>query len=327
MHVLITCCGRKAYLIEEFRRSLSAIRPHEQHKISVSEADPLSASRFAADAFWQAPRISHPSYIDFIVELCRREKVDFLLPTKDTELRLLAENIDRLTNTILPLSSAHTLRVCEDKLLFYAYIREKFRTPLTLPADEWSKAQMPLPVVVKENGLGIETSGAIVCESKSKVLAAIKLYKRPIVQSLAVGNEYTVDCLFDQLSKPIAIIPRRRLRLRHNVSDVGLARSDESIESCCIRLGRFLGLVGAANIQLMVTSGQMEPTLIEVNPRISGGLQITLAACPGYFDALVREALRLPNEPLQVKEPMLVMKFDSVISGPLPKDLSDLAFS
>jgi hypothetical protein len=63
-----------------------------------------------------------------------------------------------------------------------------------------------------------------------------------------------------------------------------------------------------------IKDGQGVNHLIEVNPRISGGLQITLAACPDFITAVLRQALGLGSERMDFEPGVLTMKYDAVIS-------------
>jgi carbamoyl-phosphate synthase large subunit len=138
-------------------------------------------------------------------------------------------------------------------------------------------------------------------------------FKEPIIQEKIDGIEYTVDALFDTNSAPIGIIPRIRLKTRENVSDIGMVIKDKKMIRHCERAGRVLEITGVANFQ-WIKDKKGVYYLIEINPRISGGLQITLAACPQFITSLIKLTLGMKNRQLSYTSSVLTMKYDSVIS-------------
>ena len=47
------------------------------------------------DAYYSVPRGDDPNYIDTLLEICRKEKVDVLLPIMSVELNALAANREK----------------------------------------------------------------------------------------------------------------------------------------------------------------------------------------------------------------------------------------
>jgi len=324
LNALITCCGRKIYLIDAIRRVLQEIAPLEDVRVLVTESYPYSPSLFKADKGFVVDRIRHPAYFETICKICRDENVSILLPTKDTELTIFAENLALLHPTKIPIASLSTVATCANKLAFYHFLNEHFRMPTTWAMEEFQPHCLDAPVVVKERGDRQETSGFSLCTDYEQVKAAVRKYDAPIVQQWIEGQEYTVDCLFDACSNPVVVIPRKRLLMREYVSDVGLVvRNDHIIEQTTV-LGSLLKLVGPANVQWIERTDE-SLFLLEVNPRISGGLQISLAACPDFLRALVVLALGRTAPPLPFDEGVLVMKYDEVVSCRVPDDVSHMA--
>ncbi|MFX1475572.1 MAG: hypothetical protein ACFFCO_08890 [Promethearchaeota archaeon] len=69
-----------------------------------------------ADKTFIVPRCSDPSYIDVLNHIIDVDKIDFLHPQPDVEVRVISENRERLhAKTFLP--SKDTVRVCQDKYL------------------------------------------------------------------------------------------------------------------------------------------------------------------------------------------------------------------
>jgi carbamoyl-phosphate synthase large subunit len=319
MNCLITCCGRKLYLIDEFRKALKSILPAEEHKIFVTESDKYSPSLFHADKGFVVPKIIESDYISTILDICLDYNVTFILPTKDLELIKFAQNKDRFSGIVIPLSPLQTLLLCEDKLQFAQELGKLFCVPQTFCPGEEIFPDFQFPVIVKERGIGIETSGFVVCSNKDELKVLFNRFQQPIIQPQIKGIEYTVDCLFGSNSSVIAVIPRQRIKVRQHVSDVGKVINDHEIIALSKKLGSYLKVFGPANIQWIRTPNNIL-YLIEINPRISGGLQITLSACPQFIKALLQISLNIEISHVKFDHPVVAMKYDSVIYKKLEHD-------
>jgi len=316
MNILLTCCGRKIYLVHELRKALNTLLPGQKHRILVTESYPWSPSLQFADKGFLVQRISDNGYLERIAAICRDESVDILLPSKDLELDLFAcaHGQELPASVRLALSNHETLCICKDKLRFHDELHEFFQMPRTALAADRQSATICFPCVIKEHGPGMEGgSGFHLCRDESSLCEAVRNCRAPICQEYIEGTEYTVDALFNAESEPVAIVPRRRLLLRQNVSDVGLSVYDKEMVNLTASLGRRLRFTGPVNVQwIKDQSGRL--WLIEANPRISGGLQITLAACPEYLQALTALILGHKVAPLGYVTNVLTMKYDSSVS-------------
>jgi carbamoyl-phosphate synthase large subunit len=267
---------------------------------------------FYADKGFVVPLISDRNYLKTICSICKQEEINILLPSKDTELSLFAKNIQIFNTIQVAVSSYATILLCEDKFVFYHKMKSVFKQPRTVLIDDLGLKFLRYPCVIKERGVGIETSGFRICSSPEKVIAIKHNFKQPIVQEKIEGTEYTVDALYDKHSNPIVFVPRIRLKTRENVSDVGIVVKNDVLKTNCEKAGRILKLTGPANLQWIKKNRSYY--LLEVNPRISGGLQITLAACPQFVTTMLKMLLDIRPDKPGIKHSILSMKYDSIIS-------------
>ena len=59
-------------------------------RVIASDSDALSVGFVFADAAYQVPLVASPQYLGTLIEICRREHVDWILPALDEELLTLA---------------------------------------------------------------------------------------------------------------------------------------------------------------------------------------------------------------------------------------------
>ncbi len=97
------------------------------------------------------------------------------------------------------------------------------------------------------------------------------------MQTRVVGREFTVDLLTDRDGALVGAVPRWRVETKAGISTKGMTFADNAVVSIAARALRAVGLCGAANLQGFVgEDGNV--SVIEINPRFSGGLSLSLAA-------------------------------------------------
>ncbi|GGM17098.1 ATP-grasp domain-containing protein [Nakamurella endophytica] len=218
-----------------------------------------------------------PGFADAVLELCRREDVDVLFPTVDVELPVAARRADDLAAQGVRLASPSldTLLVCLDKYALAqrcAGVVTVPRTDLLSPAAAEGRS---FPVIVKpRSGAG---SRGISLVSTPAELAARGADNAWLVQDHLPGEEYSVDLIAGMDGSVIAAVPRSRLRVDSGVSVAGRTLADRELQDTAAAVARAIGLTTVANIQLKRTADGT-PALLEVNPRFSGAMPLTVAS-------------------------------------------------
>ena len=70
MNILITSAGRRVSLVRAFQKELKKHFP--EAKVLATDANPkLSAACYAADDFFEVPRLDHPNYINALLKKCK----------------------------------------------------------------------------------------------------------------------------------------------------------------------------------------------------------------------------------------------------------------
>ena len=85
MNILILSSGTRNKIVQYFKAVLKG-----KGKVICTDMSNLAPSIYEADHFYTVPRMTAPGYIDVIIEICKREKIDGVLSLIDPELSLLA---------------------------------------------------------------------------------------------------------------------------------------------------------------------------------------------------------------------------------------------
>src|SRR5690606_16482822 len=112
-----------------------------------------------------------------------------------------------------------------------------------------------------------------------------------VVQSIASGDEITVDFYVDRQGSCLATVPRRRVETRAGEVSKGVTVSEPAVEALVAAMcARLPGPYGALNVQLLRDPATGESAVIEINPRFGGGYPLSLAAGADFPAVLVAEA-------------------------------------
>jgi carbamoyl-phosphate synthase large subunit len=115
------------------------------------------------------------------------------------------------------------------------------------------------------------------------------------VQEYLDGPEFTIDVLCDFHGTPLSIVPRERVVIRAGVIDRGRTVRSERLIDLAAAVCRAMPFVGPINIQCRMRGE--EPAVIEINPRFSGGIPLTIAAGADFPRMLLKLAQGLEVAP------------------------------
>jgi len=272
---------------------LRALRENGERRIRLVGTDmsERSIGRHLCDAFHVVPAGSDPSFADAILEVCRRERVDAIVPQSSFDLLGLAEAKGRFEETAVLVASPEAVRRSNDKAETYALLD---RIGVRGPA--WRRVQGGAEVGRAAEELGYPDRDVCmkpVFSSGSRgfrVLSASAdrheqlLTNRPgvaeamrlddlvdvlgpdpvelLVMELATGKERTIDGIAED-GRIVLGHPKTREAMRAGLAMYFETLDDAELMETAARIVGELRLDHFFNIQLV---GEH---VIEINPRIS----------------------------------------------------------
>lgn len=290
--VLVTSAGRRTSLVEGFVR---AARPRGW-RVIAADVDGLAPALFAADEASRLPATLDESFVPALLELVSGRDVRLVVPTVDTELRVLSHLAPALAQRgcLAAVSSPDLVRISSDKLATVCELGSLgIRVPRSWAADEVRCGELPEDLFVKpRNGSASRDARPI---ARRDVRAAFEMMPDAVVQERITAPEITIDALLDLDGRPLHYVPRLRVKAVGGESVEGVTIADDDLRDwICGVLSAvgWLGGRGPITLQAFLTPG--EPTLSEVNPRFGGGFPLALAAGADYPAWLVLLAEGLP---------------------------------
>ncbi len=273
MNILILSCGTRNKLIRYFKEPGNGI-----DRVIGTDCSAYAPALYETDEHYLVPRMTSPDYLDIVLNICQKEKIDAVLPLQEDELFLIASNREKFTNAgVLPIvSEQNTVELCRDKYAFYHHMKRSglpvLPSCLNLPEFQkhYEAGKINFPVFIKPvRGCG---SIGIQKVDNMELLSVLCKYSSDdmLIQQFAEGEEYGVDLYVDLLSQePVSIFTKKKLRMRAGETEKSVSVKDEKLFTLIRKTAASLSLSGPVDMDIFCVDGDYY--ISEINPRFGGG--------------------------------------------------------
>jgi len=248
-------------------------------KIVTVDPNPRSAGRYFSDAFATVPLAKDPDFLDALLDICAREKVQLVVPIVDYEFDKIAQNTARFEEIgcRVCISSPETIRIANDKRETYAFFTaNNILTPRLYSHDEVVQASGDIFPLFLKPRLGRASLDTFRVDSLADLEHYYRLVDDLLIFEHVSGDEYTIDTLSDFDARMIGAVPRQRIETKSGVSYKGITVDEPEMIAAAQQIVEAAGIIGPSNIQCFRTGRGL--AFFEINPRFSGTLALTLAA-------------------------------------------------
>ena len=272
MNILILSAGTRNKIVQYFKKELNG-----KGNVVATDCSNLAPAIYEADKFYIVPRIDADNYIDIILDICQKEKIDTLISLIDPELSLIAKNIEKFkaigVNPVI--SDYDKVEMCFNKYEMYKFlINNNFKTAKSyINKEEFYKdledGKITFPVFVKPV-TGSASININKITSKEELEVLWKMSDPLIIQEFMNGQEYGIDTYIDMISKEtVLIFLKKKLKMRAGETDKALSVKNEKLFKLIKEFVKKAGFVGIIDIDVFEVDG--EYYISEVNPRFGGG--------------------------------------------------------
>lgn len=279
------------------------------------------------DVFYKVPNAKAPDYIDIILNICKKECVDILLPTMSAELIPILDNIERFheLGVIVSISNRKSIETCNNKLKFYEFMKES-NLPMVgfYPAENIQEVQYAFKKLGYPDKAicmkALELSGSrgirIVDPKKSRfdilfgekpnsfyisyeelmeILSEKENIPKVVVMEAIPGEEFSVDLVADH-GKIIYMCARQSNTIIASIPQTATLFKDEKAYKICEEVVKRLEIDGNADFDFKYDENG-NPILMEVNPRIAATMAIFKAGGLNLVYLRIKQLLgeELPN--------------------------------
>lgn len=287
--------------------------------IITTNVEPCKNGLYEADKGYLVPLSSNKSYIPRLLAICRKEKVQVIIPGSEPELNVISQNREKFTknNILVLINSQEVIETCQDKLRTMDFLKKE---GLLYPRFEILKNRaLPkdfnFPVVIKPAKGGGGSRNVFLAQDQEDLNYYYNFFKKQKLIPLAqeyIGEatkEYTIGVLTDFEGELLGSIALKRevkgdLSVRTEIKNYkpgqkplvlssgfsqGFVDDYPKIRKYCEKIARALGSKGPLNIQCRKTAKGIY--IMEINPRFSGTSPMRALMGFNEPDILIRKYL------------------------------------
>ena len=285
-NILLLSAGRRVSLA----RMLKKVAQEYSSLLYTADLRPKrSAACQDHGLFVTLPEVTRSDYAQALASVCERLDIGLVIPTIDTELRVLAE----LRNSFMTKGTA--VIVCDMELTEIAH--DKRRT-----AEFFAAFGVPSPAIYSLNAPRFP---AIAKPFDGSLSRDIMILKRPEdftqnirdIEHLMLAqyidpithDEFTCDAYYDCEGILRCVVPRQRIEVRGGEVSKGKTVKNNILDLFRAKLRRISGARGCLTFQFFRNRDTEELYLIELNARFGGGFPLSHAAGAVYTRWLYEE--------------------------------------
>jgi carbamoyl-phosphate synthase large subunit len=322
MNILLTSVGRRGYLVKYFKEALGP-----EGQVWGADSSPFAPAFAYCDGTAILPEVKTDHYPKELLDLCRTNRIDIVVPLIDPELEVLGSWHQAFEDAgiFLLLSPAETIAMASDKYLTCQFARAHgLGTPLVFltvdeAMDSLAAHQIRWPMLVKPRR-GSASIDITWCYDMLQLEAAVEAVHEPMIQEFVEGTEYGYDLFGDGQGRPVSVYCKKKLAMRAGETDKAVSVNDPAMIEFGTELLSCMKLVGPADVDAVADKGGIK--LLEINPRFGGGypcshlagadfcrkiiamqkgqnLTPDIGSCPSGVCMLKQDEIIRPNWPLE----------------------------
>jgi carbamoyl-phosphate synthase large subunit len=333
MNVLLTCAGRRNYLVQYFKRALGG-----RGQVVACDSSASAPALAEADQPFIVPPIGQDDYFDVLLSICRAQRVRLILSVNDLELGGLAYRAAQFRAAgIFPvIASPQVIATCMDKWATFRFLQDAdIATPRTylsladarqavargvirfplLIKPRWGSGSIGVELVENDRELELAHEWGQI-RIRRTILAQLSRVDPEnclVIQELLTGQEYGLDVVNDLQGRYVATLARRKLVMRAGETDRAVTVVEPKVERLGRALGQRLAHVGSLDCDVLAT--EKGCFVLDLNPRFGGGYPFAHLAGADVPAALIAWANNEEPDPawLRVRPGVLSSKYYGVV--------------
>lgn len=317
MNILILSAGTRNKIVQYFKKEMEA----DDGKVIAADCSNIAPAVYEADKFYLVPRITEAGYMECVLDICRKEKINGVISLIDPELSLIAKHkADFEAVGAVIIESEYD--VCErtlNKYEMYKWLKEHGYSCAKSYIDkekffeDEKQGKISYPVFVKPICGSASISVSRVCDRETiELLFAHN--DNLMIQEFLDGQEIGADCYIDMISgETVSVFTKKKLVMRAGETDKAVSFKDERLFELIKSFNKEFGFRGQIDIDIFDING--EYYISEVNPRFGGGYPHAYECGVNHMRLIKNNLNGIKNEDQigYYKEGIYMMKYNEIM--------------
>lgn len=315
MNFLILAAGTRNKVVQYFKKTFDGVGT-----VIATDASNLGPAIYDADKHYIVPQITAPGYIDVILDICKKEKINGVLSLIDPELSLLAQHEEafKAVGTTVIGSSYDLCEMALDKMQMYEWLKAHGYNCARswMDKEAFYKAvengEVTYPVFVKPYRGSASISISKVYD-KETVDLLFAHSKDLMIQEFLNGQEIGADVYIDLISgEVVSIFTKKKILMRAGETDKAVSFKDPKLFDLIEKFVLEAGYRGQIDIDIFDINGQYY--ISEVNPRFGGGYPHAYEAGCNHMELILNNLNGVANKKNigAYEEGIYMMKYNEV---------------
>lgn len=313
MNILITSAGQRVSLVRAFQNELNLFNGGKVY--TVDQYPELAPACHVSDGNRKISSVLSPNYIEDLLSICSSLNISLVVPTIDTELLLLSQNLDKFESRGINLiiSNSNFIDICRDKRKTSRFfIDNGIDVPKILDKEDYC---FPLYIKPYDGSLSkdnyvIHKEGDLTDYHRTNSKLIFMEYISPYDH-----DEFTVDVYYNRLGILKCAVPRQRLKVRSGEVLKAITKKNLILELIIDKLSVINGARGCQTMQFFLSKTGNDIFGIEINPRFGGGYPLSYFAGANYPGWLIQEYMNDAevNFYNEWEEDLLMLRYDGEV--------------
>lgn len=230
--------------------------------------------------------------VDDIVRIAKEYEVNIILPIVNGAMNVASLLKERLPEVFVPVPDYALTTLMYDKVDAAAAFKE---AGIPIPRT-YTIIDNDMPAIAKPRKGG-SSRGIHIFHDVDDLMQLANLDSYILQEYIENAREYTVDCYISGSGDILVTVPRERLEVMGGEVTRTVTRRIDPLIDMSRKVIRKFGFTGPLTIQYLYDSKKEKYLLMEVNPRLGGGVICSIYAGAPITEYIIKEALKMPLTP------------------------------
>lgn len=237
-------------------------------------------------------RWSNPNVVSDIVRVAKEYEVDIILPFVSGAIEIASKVRHHLPEVFIPVGDFETSRKMFDKIeAAKAFDKAGIPIPKT-----YSALTAKMPAIAKPRK-GSASRGIKIFHTLDELMQLENLSDYLVQEYIENKDEYTVDCYVSQKGEILTVVPRVRLEVMGGEVTRTITCRNASLDKLSRQVIETFKLRGPITLQFLHDLDRNRYLLMEVNPRLGGGVVCSIYAGAPITDYIIDESRGITLNP------------------------------